>query len=434
MKKRAYRRTSIKDFRLDSVVTRAERGPLFFAIDVAKRDMVGALTTASADVLTTIAWQHPAQTPELLRTLEQLRGLGYGVEAVMEPSGNYGDVLRNQLQEVGIVVYQVSGKKVFDSKVVHDGVASLHDAKSSAIIAKLHRDRVSSVWKDRTHDERALRAAVARMDLYQVHYLRLVHQLESWLARHWPEVTDLVDVTSATLLAVLARVGGPRDVAAAPEATRKLMIGMSHRLMKLEKVESVLLSADTTVGLPLVLNERVALMTLAAEAHRAMRLYKNAKHELEKLAADGPSQAVAPAVGPTTAAVLYTEVGDPRLFPCARSYLKAFGLNLKEKSSGAYTGRLQITKFGSGRARRYLWLAVHRWRKRDPIVQAWYAAKVRRDGGTKSRAVVALMRKLVKALYHVARGEPFDSRKLFDVARLRLAPLEPTRRSTTHQP
>jgi hypothetical protein len=31
---------------------------------------------------------------------------------------------------------------------------------------------------------------------------------------------------------------------------------------------------------------------------------------------------------------------------------------------------------------------------------------------------VALMRKLVTALYHVARGAPFDSAKLFDVARL----------------
>ncbi len=53
--------------------------------------------------------------------------------------------------------------------------------------------------------------------------------------------------------------------------------------------------------------------------------------------------------------------------------------------------------------------------------QAWYESKVKRDGGGKARAVVGLMRKLVKALYHVARGEPFDSRKLFDVRRLKLA-------------
>ena len=66
------------------------------------------------------------------------------------------------------------------------------------------------------------------MDLHQVQYLRLVHQLESWLARHWPDVTRLVELTSATLLAVLARIGGPIDVAADPDAARKLMTGMSH--------------------------------------------------------------------------------------------------------------------------------------------------------------------------------------------------------------
>jgi transposase len=341
---------------------------------------------------------------------------------VMEPTGSYGDVLRRQMRDVGIPIWLATGKRVFDSKVLHDGVASLHDAKSAAIIAKLHVDGRTSPWNERTDDERALKAAIATMDLYQVHYLRLVHQLESVLARHWPEVCDVVALTSATLLAVLGRIGGPHDIAAASDAVRQLMTGMSHRLMKPEKIERVIASATTTVGVPLLARERSALMTLAAEAHRATRLYKTSKHELEKLATDRLPEPMVSAIGITTAAVLLTEIGDPRRFSCARAYVKAFGLNLKEKSSGKYQGRLRITKFGSGRARKYLWLAVWRWRKQDPIVQAWYAAKVQRDGGGKARAVVALMRKLAKALYHVARGEQLDSRKLFDVARLRLGP------------
>jgi transposase len=421
MKKRAYHRTPIGEFSPSSLPKSNDGSRIVLAIDVAKRDMVAAITNDRAEVLATVAWKHPEQTPRLLEVLGELRADARTIEAAMESSGTYGDTLRRQLQEAGVVVYQVSGKRVNDAKVVYDGVASLHDAKSSAIIAKLHVDGRSAVWEDRSEDERALKAAVSTMDLYQVQYLRLVHQLESWLARHWPEVTELVEVTSATLLALLARIGGPGDVAADPEAARRLMTGMSHRLMAPEKIERVIASATTTVGVPLVHHERLALSTLANEAHRAVRLYKVSKHALEKLAQGGPSQAVAPAVGNTTAAVLYTEVGDPRRFASAQAYMKAFGLNLKEKSSGMYTGRLRITKAGPGRARQYLWLAVYRWRRRDPIAQAWYEAKVRRDGGSKARAVVALMRKLVKALYHVARGAPFDSAKLFDVARLGLA-------------
>ena len=75
---------------------------------------------------------------------------------------------------------------------------------------------------------------------------------------------------------------------------------------------------------------------------------------------------------------------------------------------------------GSGRARQYLWLAVGRLLQKDRVVRAWYESKVKRDGGKKRRAMVGLVRKLAKAVYWVARGEAFDSRKLFDVARLNL--------------
>jgi transposase len=421
MKKRAYRRTVIKNFEPRVLEKRTECRELVLAIDVAKHDMVAALTTKEAEVLATLAWKHLEETPEMIEKLRALQELGYSVEAVMESTGSYGDVLRQQLQEVGVVVYQVSGKRVHDARVVYDGVASSHDAKSSAIIAKLHADGHSSVWEPKRAAARELKAAVSTMDLYQVQYQRLVHQLEGWLARHWPEVTQLVELTSATLLAVLADVGGPGDVAGNLEKTRELMGSVSRRLMKPEKIDRVLQSAQQTVGIELLAEERVALMTLAGEAQRSMRACKAAKLHVERLAQGGPSEALAPAVGKTTAAVLVTEVGDPRDFPCARAYVKAFGLNLKERSSGKHQGRLAISKHGSGRARQYLWLAVFRWRQRDPVAAAWYDAKVRRDGGGKARAVIGLMRKLVKALFHLARGDAFDSRKLFDARRLGVA-------------
>jgi hypothetical protein len=45
----------------------------------------------------------------------------------------------------------------------------------------------------------------------------------------------------------------------------------------------------------------------------------------------------------------------------------------------------------------------------------------------KIKAVVALMRKLARALWHVARGKSFDAAKLFDTRRLQL----PTKSATT---
>jgi Transposase IS116/IS110/IS902 family len=149
--------------------------------------------------------------------------------------------------------------------------------------------------------------------------------------------------------------------------------------------------------------------------------WKEARTELEKLSASTPAAVLAPAIGRTTAAVVYTHVGDAKSYASAGSFVKAVGLNLKEKSSGTIKGQIKITKRGSSRVRHYLWLAVYRWIQKDPIAKAWYERKVKRDGGKSSRAAIALMRKLAKALYHVARGATFDSSKLFDVSRLEVA-------------
>ena len=91
------------------------------------------------------------------------------------------------------------------------------------------------------------------------------------------------------------------------------------------------------------------------------------------------------------------------------------GLNLKERSSGQHKGRLKITKRGPGRARHYLFLSAMRFVQRDPVIRAWYRKKVERDGRLpRYNALVAVMRKVGMAIWHVARGNPFDSRKLFD--------------------
>jgi len=125
-------------------------------------------------------------------------------------------------------------------------------------------------------------------------------------------------------------------------------------------------------------------------------------------------------VGKTTAAILVATVGDPRRYECATAYQKSLGLNLKERSSGKHKGRLKITKRGPGAARQYLFMASLRLIEANPIVKAWYAKKVERDGGKmKRKAVIAVMRKLTKALWHVARGAAFDAALLFDTTQLR---------------
>jgi transposase len=165
-----------------------------------------------------------------------------------------------------VPVYRMSGERVHDAAEVYDGVPSLHDAKSAAI-AKLHIDGASTPWGALSDEKRELKAAIATMDLYREQHQRLIHSLESSLARYWPELTEHLELSSATLVALLARIiGGPHDVAGAIAQSRALLHGMSHGLMSEEAIEAVLQSATSSAGVRLLTQERVALMTLASEA------------------------------------------------------------------------------------------------------------------------------------------------------------------------
>jgi len=125
-----------------------------------------------------------------------------------------------------------------------------------------------------------------------------------------------------------------------------------------------------------------------------------------------------PVIGKVTAAVLYMTLGNMEGYDNAGSVAKSLGLNLKERSSGKHKGQLRITKRGSGSARMYLYMAVLRLVQNNTITKAWYQKKIIRDGGLKMKALVAIMRKLAGALWHVGKGAKFDASLLFDTSRL----------------
>jgi hypothetical protein len=83
-------------------------------------------------------------------------------------------------------------------------------------------------------------------------------------------------------------------VAAAIEQSSGLLHGMSHGLMSGETIEAVPQSAWSSAGVRLLTQERVALMTLAGEAHRALKEFKKAKLAVEPLSTSGAAQRLPP--------------------------------------------------------------------------------------------------------------------------------------------
>ena len=417
MKKRAYRVTEIKKIRLRELAESVVGQRVIVGFDAAKEKQVAAITVGS-EVLKTVKWKHPQQTPQFIELLESLPARS--VEVALEPTGTYGDAVRYQLLSRDLPVFRVSPKKVKDAREVYDGVPSSHDAKAAAIIAKLHLDGISERWPLKSDGERALVADLSLLYLFDGQLERGVNVLESRLARHWPELQRQLDLKSVSLLTLLSHFGGPGEVARRPDEAKQLLHAASKGSLKEKKVDAVVGSAAATLGVDQIAAEVEQLQILAEDTLRALRSSRAAKQRVEQRVSDMPEvMHMAAPVGRTTAAVIWTGVGAPESFPHAKAYEKGSGLNVKICSSGQHIGQLKITKRGSSEVRRYLYLAVLRLIQSDPVVAGWYDRKVARDGGkVRKKAIVALMRKLIRALWHVAQGKPFDSMLLFDTRRL----------------
>jgi transposase len=422
MSKRKYRAVDVKETSTEGLLSRLASDRLVVGIDVAKHKMFACVMDEAQKVHTTIRWQHPEETRLFVGHLEALRQMGPGVrvEVAMEPSGVYGDALRFEIERHGFDVYRVNPKRSHDAAEVYDGVPSLHDAKSAAIVAKLHLDSASHRWAIRSDQERELAAAVRVAEVFTKQFGQNRNRLEALTARHWPELTQILDLDSVTLLELLVTYGGPSAVAQAERAAGELMRRIGGTMLKAEKIERVLSTARSTIGQPQTEGERKLVQALAAEARRNQKEARQAVRVIERLTEhEGSVHEMRPVVGKKSAAVIVAVAGDPRNYASAAAFVKSLGLNLKEHSSGESKGGLHITKRGPGIVRMMLYMAVLRLIQTDEVVRRWYAKKVGRMGGElKTKAIVAIMRKLAGALWHVAKGSPFDAHKLFDADRL----------------
>lgn len=421
MKKRTYRAVNVKGVNVGRLAKEVAGQRLLVGVDIGKETCLACLMAPEGQVYVTIRWKSPGESRLMV---EVLQGLGsQQLEVAMEPSGSYGDAFRHLLWDAGIAVYRVSAKRSHDATEVYDGVPSSHDPKSAAIVAKLHGDGVSQRWPVRGEAQRALRVLVSSLDALGQQFYQGVNRLEGLMARYWPEVGAHLDFSSVTFLRLLERFGGPEGVRAEAQEAEAFMRSVGGHLLSAEKIQGVIVSSRETIGVRMIPEEVEEVRQWAAHTLSLLRAYQQAKRKVEEKGQEhGSVEALSPVVGKATAAVLVALGGDPRQYGKASQWEKTLGLNLKERSSGKHLGQRRITKRGSSKARKWLYFAALRLIQRDRLVQAWYRRKVSRDGNVRIKAIVAVMRKYVKALWHVARGEAFDSRRLFDARNVGLGP------------
>lgn len=116
-------------------------------------------------------------------------------------------------------------------------------------------------------------------------------------------------------------------------------------------------------------------------------------------------------IGPTTAAKLIAELGNPAEFASPAALAAYVGVVPATKQSGRSMGtRFGISPIGHAALRHALWMPVLTAVRKNPWLHQHYL-RLRANGKPPKVAIVAAMRKLLHAIYAVARDrKPFSPR------------------------
>jgi len=343
----------------------------------------------------------------------------------IESTGSYGDPLRQALADAGLTVYQVRTKATHDYAEVFDGVPSQHDGKDASIIAELLAQGKAKEWNFRepTEEENEMKYIVAKLRDSHKDIQRLQGKLEGLLARHWPEITKILPLTSLTLLKLLKQYGGPQKIRTDREAVAAIR-RFSFGMITGERADRIIDCVKSTNGVRQMTWDCRYVMDVAArmlDIHKDISRHKKRLTELVGMSCV-ELQRMSKLLGAATAAVVWCNIGAPHFYHCADAWLKAMGLNLVEKSSGEYQSNVRISKRGDAETRRWLYMSALRWVQESPVKQ-WYQRKKEQTGKkirgaenkrTGGKAVVAVMRKMMKGIWHaLVHGHAFEMEKLF---------------------
>jgi len=265
----------------------------------------------------------------------------------------------------------------------------LHDAGAEALRELVrHRDRLRQDFDDRVRQLHRL------VDLGFPEFTRYVRSLDSMLA-----TSLLAEYPTAQAFA-----------RANPKRLAKLRYDGRHQVGEAlagQLVDAARRSIGQHHGPVYALQARHICQDLDLWRRRLKEIERDIEglleaHEVGKLLTSIEG------LGPHSAARIVAAVGDPARFKSAAAFAAYVGVVPGLRQSGKRDGRRAATAaLGNAELRRALWMPVLGAVRRNPWLRAFYE-RLRAAGKPPKLALVAAMRKLLHAVYSVARNrKPF---------------------------
>jgi len=186
-----------------------------------------------------------------------------------------------------IKVERVGNKASHDYAEVFDGVPSQHDGKDAAVVAELAALGKSMPWDYRPADawEQELAYWVEWMVAHRQALTIWQGRLEGLLGRHWPEATQVLKLSSVTLLRALKHYGSPQALAGDLQAARQLA-HWGGRLLEPKKIKQLVVGAGSSVGVRAADWQQRQIGDYAQQALAARAEGRRAERQLRGLAAE----------------------------------------------------------------------------------------------------------------------------------------------------
>jgi transposase len=329
----------------------------------------------------------------------------------IEFAGVYGHTLAHYLHARGYQVVSVppaftkAGKKISHSRSIKT------DAKDAITITTLVGNGSYRSFAFLKTSYMELRHLVSTRERLTSLRGAAITRLKSSLQVLWPEFESVFgNLKKKTAVAVLRAYPGPDDLLAARKSTViRLLREISRNHLGEATYAKLKDSAESTLGLT---SSTSALKGEVRQMLKQIAFYSARIKEVEAVMVttmeplpEAQALLTIPGVAPVAAATFLGSIGDPQSYHSSRQVLALAGLSLTTNSSGQREGRDRISKEGRPLIRRLAFMLGLRAVRTDGLYRAQYEGLLKRNGGRKLPAVVAIGRKILRLMYSVARAQ-----------------------------
>lgn len=330
----------------------------------------------------------------------------------MESTGHYFFNLANWLVDRGIQVVMVNPATTKRNKENRDNTPSKSDPKDAEVIADVIGRGYYIPYDRKDPLFQRLNFLAKVRDRADRDLTRIKNRIHGWLDVYFPEyITVFKDPFVPRSLATLHQCPTPGDLrglSAEDVVNRWAKQGMRRPggVRGMKKAAELLHAASRSIGSKDTLEEaKWALERLLEDYERTFHTHKEVEEKLRALLPQAPAADVLQTVGltPVLCASILAFGGDLSKLDHGDQLLRMAGMNLAERSSGKYKGRIKLSKRGNSRLRKQLFLAVIHLLKNDDTFRAWHKYNVETKGMKKMKSVMKLIRKLARILVAVAR-------------------------------